>query len=102
MRTGLALALALAVACGGGTKRGDTYAAATSAQDACCEHLAGPGRDACLAEIVRAPDDAVAHSKANQDTYACVQEHFACDPATGKASQPSAQAQLDCIQDLPQ
>ena len=102
-RASLALALAAALtACGGGGgKRGDTYVAATSAQEACCEHLA-TGRDACLQEIVRAPDDAVARSSANQATYACVEEHFACDPATGRATQASAQTQLDCIQDLPQ
>ncbi|HVK73021.1 MAG TPA: hypothetical protein VM734_06855 [Kofleriaceae bacterium] len=101
-RLGLGIALAATLAaCGGGGKRGDTYVAATSAQEACCEHLTA-GRDQCLAEIVRAPDEAVARSEANQDTYACVQEHFVCDPATGKASRESAQAQLDCIQDLPQ
>jgi hypothetical protein len=99
-----ALALAvLAAACGGGggKKRGDTYAAATSAQEGCCEQLTAGPREDCLREIVRVPDEAVAHSDANQDTYACVQEHFACDPGTGHATQASAQAQLDCIQDLP-
>lgn len=101
-RIGVALVISLlAAACGGGGKKGgDTYAAATNAQEACCEQLAA-GRDDCLREIVRVPDEAVARSDANQDTYACVQEHFACDPGTGRATQPSAQAQLDCIQDLP-
>lgn len=103
-RFGVVFAALWLAACGGDSgpaKRGDTYAAATSAQEKCCEHLAA-GREDCLREIVRVNDAAVAGSEANQDTYACVQEHFACDPATGRATQPSAQAQLDCIQDLPQ
>ena len=101
----LGCAIALLAACGGGgggKRRGDTYAAATSAQEACCEHLSPGPREDCLRDIVRVNDEAVARSAANQDTYACVQEHFACDPGTGHATQPSAQAQLDCIQDLPQ
>ena len=98
---GIALAIALA-ACGGGHhKHKDAYAGAVDAQGACCEHLSGPQRDQCLAGIVKAPDEAVAKSDANQATYACVQEHFECNPATGKATQQSAQDQLDCIQDLP-
>lgn len=105
-RLGVAFAALWLAACGGGdrgpAKRGDTYAAATSAQEQCCEHLAAGAREDCLREIVRVNDEAVARSDANQDTYACVQEHFACDPGTGRATQPSAQAQLDCIQDLPQ
>ncbi len=105
-RLGVAITLGIAVltgACGGGggNKRGDTYVAATSAQEQCCEGLKGGARDTCLASIVRVADDAVARSKANQDTYACVQEHFQCDVATGMATQASAQEQLDCIQDLP-
>jgi len=104
-RLGVALALAAAlVGCGGGgggKKRGNTYVAATSVQEQCCEHLVAAAREDCLRGIVRVSDEAVASSAQNQDTYACVQEHFACDPATGRATQPSAQAQLDCIQDLP-
>jgi hypothetical protein len=97
----------LAGACGGGGGKqarsgGDTYVAATSAQEQCCEHLAGGARDSCLAGIVRVPDDSVARSQQNQQTYACVQEHFVCDPSTGMPTQDSAQSQLDCIQDLPQ
>jgi hypothetical protein len=94
-----------AAACGGGGKKarsgGDTYVAATTAQERCCEHLAGGARDSCLQGIVRVPDDAVARSQQNQQTYACVQEHFVCDPTTGLPTQESAQSQLDCIQDLP-
>jgi hypothetical protein len=101
-RIGLAFAFLLG-ACGGdgGSRRGDTYAAATSAQEQCCEHLVPGPRDNCLRDIVRVQDESVARSASNQDTYECVQEHFACDPGTGRATQPSAQAQLDCIQDLP-
>ncbi|MFT3692274.1 MAG: hypothetical protein QM831_03980 [Kofleriaceae bacterium] len=98
------LCLAVLVsACGGGKKSssgGDTYAKATSAQEACCEH-AGPNRDSCLKEIVRVEDSAK-ESAANQATYACVVDHFSCDASTGHATQASAQAQLDCVQDLGQ
>ena len=92
--------LALAAACGGSGKRADRHAAATDLQERCCEQA--PDRDDCLRGIVRAPDDDVARAPANQQTFACVQEHFACDPATGRATADSAQAQLDCIQELPQ
>ncbi len=86
-------------ACGGG-HRGDTYARATQAEEDCCESLTGATRDACLANVVRVADPEVQRAPANQDQYACVQEHFVCDPTTGHATQQSAQAQLDCIQDL--
>ncbi|MBK9031404.1 MAG: hypothetical protein IPL61_08710 [Myxococcales bacterium] len=94
-----ALALALVLgACGG--HHTDNYKAATDRQTSCCEHLAGAPRDQCLAEIVRVDDPAVAQASANQRTYACVQRHFTCDPATGRATPESNQAQLDCITDL--
>lgn len=92
------LALTLA-ACGGG-KHSDTYARGTQVQEQCCEHLKGADRDQCLQKIVRVTDPEVAKTPANQQQYACVTEHFTCDPATGHATQASAQAQLDCIQDL--
>jgi hypothetical protein len=95
----LAAALALAAACGGGGKRVDRYQVATDQQERCCEKA--PDRDDCLRGIVRAPDADVARDPANQQTFACVQEHFECDETTGRASAASAQAQLDCIQDLP-
>jgi len=97
LRLWIAITLA---ACGGGGKHSDTYTTATQAQEQCCENLKGPGRDECLQKIVRVSDPEVAKTKANQQQYACVQEHFTCDPATGHATQASAQAQLDCIQDL--
>ncbi len=96
----LAVLAVLLGACGGGAKPKDqnTYARASSAQQECCEH-AGGNRDACLKDIVRVEEFAQ-QSPQNQATYACVAENFTCDPASGHATQPSAQAQLDCIQDL--
>ncbi len=87
------------VACGGGNKR-DTYAKATEVQQACCEHLAGAGRDDCLRGIVRVDDKEVAKTSVNQATYDCVVSHFSCDATTGRPTRDSAQAQLECIQDL--
>ena len=98
----LALLVALATAAcggGGGHKNDNTYARATDVQQSCCEHLSGPGRDQCLQKIVRVEDFAQ-KAPANQSTYACVAEHFTCDTATGHATQQSAQAQIDCIQEL--
>lgn len=95
--TTLCLAV-LVSACGGSKKPDNTYAKATSAQQDCCEH-AGANRDSCLQQIVRVEDFAQ-QSSANQATYACVVDHFTCDASTGHATQPSAQAQIDCIQDL--
>jgi hypothetical protein len=91
--------IALATACGGG-KRNDTYARANDVQGQCCQSLGGGARDKCLSDIVRIEDAAIAKSTANQATYACVTKHFVCDPSTGHPTQPSAQAQLECIQDL--
>ncbi len=87
-------------ACGGGSKpkESNTYVRASSVQQECCEH-AGANRDSCLKDIVRVEDFAQ-QSPQNQATYACVADNFTCDPASGHATQPSAQAQLDCIQDL--
>src|SRR5262245_11352531 len=91
----------LFAACGGGGgKHGDTYARGTEVQEQCCEHLGGPARDGCLQKIVRVSDPDVAKTSSNQQQYACVVEHFDCDPASGHATAASAQAQMDCIQDL--
>jgi hypothetical protein len=100
LRWWIPLSLALLVACGGGT-RTDTYARATDVQGECCENLSGAERDRCLAEIVRVEDPNAAKTSVNQATYACVVEHFVCDPATGRPTQASAQAQYDCIEDQP-
>ena len=98
------LLLAFVVACGGkgggGGGGGDTYARGTQVQESCCEYVKGAGRDACLKQIVRIEDRTVAGSSVNQSTFACVVDHFACDAGTGHATKDSAQAQLECIQDL--
>ncbi|HEY4243884.1 MAG TPA: hypothetical protein VGM88_28920 [Kofleriaceae bacterium] len=91
--------LVLAAACGGG-KHTDTYAKGQHVQEACCEHLAG-GRDQCLATVPKPPSTDVASSAPNQATYACIVDHFQCDAGTGHPTQASAQAQLECIQALP-
>jgi hypothetical protein len=94
------LTLAILVACGGnGGKRTDTYAKATDVQGECCQSLAGAERDRCLSEIVRVSDPEAAQTSTNQATYACVVEHFVCNPTTGRPTQTSAQAQYDCIED---
>ncbi len=92
----------LAVGCGGGgsAKPKDTYARGTQVQEECCEHLQGADRDQCLQKIVRVGDPEVARSEVNQQQFACVVENFVCDPGSGHATQQSAQAQMDCIQDL--
>ena len=89
---GVAAALA---ACGG--RHADSYQHATTAQETCCEHLRGPARDQCLAEIVRVSDPATVDTDTNRETFGCVEDHFVCDPATGRATQASAQDQYDCI-----
>jgi hypothetical protein len=96
------VAAATLLACGGSNKpKVNRYQASVDAQEQCCEQLGdGGSRDACLARIVRVDDPAVQSSDINQQTYACVQRHFVCDPATGTATQASSQEQLDCISDL--
>lgn len=91
-----------AVACGPKASGGQTYDKAVSKQEACCNGLPGEARDSCLQSIVRVDQPDVQSSDENRATYACVERHFACDPATGTATQESAQAQLDCISDLSQ
>lgn len=92
---------ALLAACGGRAHQ-DTYQHATAVEQQCCEHLAGAARDQCLGSLVRVDDPAVATSSTNQQTFACVSDHFVCDASTGRATHDSAQAQLDCIADLAQ
>ena len=96
----LLLAASLAACGGGSSSKGDTYTRATDVQGKCCEHLAGEGRTQCLQQVVRIDDAGVAKSSINQQTYACVVDHFTCDPESGKPTQESAQAQLECIQEL--
>jgi len=93
--------IVLAAACGHG-KPTDTYAKGQHVQEACCEHLAAAGRDQCLADVPKPPSADVATSAPNQATYSCIVDHFQCDAGTGRPTQQSAQAQLECIQALPQ
>lgn len=97
------LTVALA-ACQTGNKSprtsGDMYAQGKHALEACCERVQGPGRDECLAEIPRVADRAAQRTATNQQTYACIVDRFTCDPATGRATPDSAQAQYDCIAEL--
>jgi len=95
-----ATALLLVGCRAGGATPTDTHARGTQVQEACCEYLQGAERDRCLAEVVRVPDPAAAQTATNQQTYACVVEHFVCDPSTGRETAESAQAQHDCIEDL--
>jgi hypothetical protein len=91
------------VACGGnGNKPTNTYARGTDVQGQCCQKLAPGARDSCLSQVIRIDDAQIANTSVNQATYACVVEHFECDAATGRPTQQSAQAQLECIQDLEQ
>ncbi len=96
----LTAAALVLVACGG-SRSNDTYARGTQVQEACCENLQGQDRDRCLAEVIRVGDPAAARTATNQQTFACVVEHFVCDPQTGRETQASAQAQHDCTDDLP-
>jgi hypothetical protein len=95
--------IAIAVtACGHHHASNASYAQATNDEQTCCEHLSGSGRDSCLSSIVRVKEPGDATVEANERTYACMAEHFSCDATTGHATKTSAQAQLDCIEDLHQ
>ena len=74
------------------------YKPALASQEQCCNRLADPNaKQACLADIPRTQDET---SNINQETFQCVEKHFACDPASGRATRESAQQQLDCLNDL--
>ena len=74
------------------------YKPALASQEQCCNRVADPNaKQACLADIPRTQDEA---STINQETFQCVEKHFTCDPATGRATRDSAQQQLDCLNDL--
>ena len=99
----VALCCALvAAACSAATTRAptDNQARAADLAAECCHHLDGVHRDQCLGELPRAGDPKVERSATNQATYTCVAQHFVCDPATGRPTQDSAQAQYDCLQEL--
>ena len=87
------------LACGGAAT--NYYQTAVVKQEDCCGRLVDPAAvTACREGIPRADNPAAETSPVNQDTFQCVDRYFTCDPATGRATQPSAQAQLDCITDL--
>lgn len=87
-------------ACSGNKGTGDTYARGVHVQEECCENLHGPARDQCLQAVIRVDDPNAQRTATNQQTYACITEHFVCDPATGHETAASAQAQHDCTDDL--
>ncbi|MBN1770078.1 MAG: hypothetical protein JXB32_02360 [Deltaproteobacteria bacterium] len=89
------------LACGGATPDVNYYATAISRQEQCCDGLADTAaRDECRAQIRRLDSEAAANTDVNQQTYHCVERYFECDSATGRATRESAQAQLDCLNDL--
>jgi hypothetical protein len=95
--TSLALGLGL-YACGAAP---NYYNRSITKQEKCCNSVAEPNaRSACLAEIKHADSPAVATSRTNEETYACVDRYFVCDPQSGHETKESAQAQLDCINGL--
>lgn len=93
------LALSLFVVTGAcATTDTNHYKPALANQEQCCNRLADPNaKQACLADIPRTQDET---SAINQETFQCVEKHFACDPQTGRATRDSAQQQLDCLNDL--
>jgi hypothetical protein len=92
-----ALSAALAAACA--TAPANHYQRTLTAQESCCAGITDPAaRKACAAEIPRAQGNE--SSAFNQETFACVDRHFRCDSATGRATRESAQHQLDCLNDL--
>jgi len=71
------------------------YRPALASQEQCCQRLPDPNAQrACLADIPRTQDET---SNINQETFQCVEKHFACDPVSGRATRESAQQQLDCL-----
>ena len=80
------------------TTETNLYRPAVANQEQCCRKLADANaQQACLVDIPRTQDES---SAINQETFQCVEKHFTCDPATGRATRDSAQQQLDCLNDL--
>lgn len=77
------------------------YRKSLSAQERCCQRLGdASASDACVAEIPRVDTRDAETTTTNQETFHCVDAHFVCDPTSGRATQASAQAQLDCLNEL--
>jgi hypothetical protein len=93
----------LVVACAGGQHPGKrssaSYDKAVAMEDACCDKLDMGGATSCKQGVMRV-DPETRGDDLNRETFACVASKFVCDPTTGKATKSSAQAQLDCIDDL--
>lgn len=96
----LALVATFAIA-GCATTTPNFYRSALTRQETCCSALTDPAaRNACLGEISRVDNPTSETSAVNAETFRCVDQHFRCNPATGRATKDSAQEQLDCINDL--
>lgn len=92
----LSLAVLGPVSCA--TTDANHYRPALANQEQCCHKLGDQNaQHACLADIPRTQDET---SPINQETFQCVEKHFTCDSATGRATRESAQQQLDCLNDL--
>ena len=91
------------IGCGGSKPKANPYEKAISKQEACCQGLQdAAARQACEASIVRLGDSSAKDSEVNEATFRCVETHFVCEPATGKATKAANQATLDCLTDLSQ
>jgi hypothetical protein len=100
--TVIIVALLPLLACGGST-RGKSYERALSEQEKCCKGLAdGRARAECENSIVRVDDKAARDTDVNEQTFACIERHFQCDKATGRATVQASQKAYDCIADLEQ
>jgi hypothetical protein len=87
------------VACGGAQR--NHYRASLGKQESCCKQLPDDGSSAaCMNEIPKVDDPAAETAQTNQETFACVERYFMCDVNTGRATKESAQAQLDCLNEL--
>jgi hypothetical protein len=97
----VAVALAAVAALGCGAAATNYYRTAVAKQEQCCDGLAdAAAREACRAQILRVDSESAESTDVNQQTFECVDRHFRCDAATGRATQDSAQNQLDCLNDL--
>jgi hypothetical protein len=70
-------------------------------QESCCQVLSDDRqRSECVDAIVRIHDESVEDSQVNEASFRCIEANFACDRATGHATQAASQSALDCISDL--
>jgi hypothetical protein len=96
----IAVLLALGIAACAGASRKNYYASALKRQESCCDQIGDPRAAAdCRAGIQRVKKQGDESDPMNRQTYYCIDRHFVCDASSGKATQASAQEQLDCIND---